>query len=180
LQTRAALEYASRVYLAPDVNATYTRRPLADGDAGTFATVALMRQMIDRYKADPALRERAVAVAFLTPAHDEVAEIEAVYNFVRDNVRYTKDVVGIETLATPDKTLALRYGDCDDMVVLLATLLESIGYPTRMVIEDYSGAGWEHVYLLVALDNRMIPLDPTEMVAAGWQPPEAVRRWVEP
>lgn len=169
------------MYLAPEVSVRAERLQIADGDPGTFETLRVMRAMIDQYKVDPRIREAAMSVAFLTPAHDEIAEIEAIYSMVRDNVRYTKDIVGVETLATPDKTLALRYGDCDDMVVLLGSLLESVGYPTKMVVEAYdANGGYEHVYLLACLNGEWIPLDPTEMVAAGWQPPDPARRMIEP
>ena len=169
------------MFLAPDIDYTIDRLPLADGESGIFQTLAIMRRMVNHYKTDAGIRQAAIAVAFLTPAQDELAEIEAIYCFVRDHIRYTKDVWGIETLATPDKTLQTRVGDCDDMTVLLGAMLESVGYPTRFVIEGYAeGAGWEHVYLEVCVQGAWIALDPTEQVAMGWQPPDALVRWVEP
>lgn len=168
------------MFLAPEIAATYQRRPMSDGEAGIFETLALMRQMVNTYKTQPAMRQAALNVTFMTPAQDDASEVEALFNFVRDHIRYTRDVYGVETLATPDKTLAMRVGDCDDMTVLLATLLESIGYPTRFVIEGYQdGAGWEHVYLETCLRGQWVALDATEQVAMGWQPPEALIRWTE-
>ena len=168
------------MFLAPEIDFTVTRAPMPGGEAGIFNTLRLMRELVNQYKTDPNIRQAAIGVAFLTPAQDDIAEVEAVYSFVRDHIRYTKDVWGIETLATPDKVLAMRVGDCDDMTVLLSAMLESIGYPTRFVIEGYQdGAGWEHVYLEVYLLGGWVPLDPTEQVAMGWQPPEALIRWTE-
>lgn len=168
------------MFLAPEIDYTSERGPLSDGAAGIFETLALMRRLVQQYKTDPAIRQAALSVAFLTPAQDDAAEVEAVYTFVRDYIRYTKDVFGIETLATPDKTLQMRVGDCDDMTVLLASMLESIGYPTRFVIEGYSdGVTWEHVYLEACLYGEWVALDPTEQVAMGWHPPDALIRWVE-
>lgn len=168
------------MFLAPEIPATYERRPMADGEAGIFETLALMRQMVNDYKTQPTMRQAALNVTFMTPAQNDIAEVEALFAFVRDYIRYTKDVYGIETLATPDKTLEMRVGDCDDMTVLLATLLESIGYPTRFVIEGYQDSSlWEHVYLEVCLYGDWVPLDPTEMVSMGWQPPDPMIRWTE-
>jgi transglutaminase-like putative cysteine protease len=168
------------MFLAPEIPATYERRSMSDGEAGIFETLALMRQMVRDYKTQPLMRQAALNVTFMTPAQNDCAEVEALFNFVRDHIRYTRDVYGVETLATPDKTLAMRVGDCDDMTVLLATLLESIGYPTRFVIEGYQeGAGWEHVYLETCLRGAWVALDATEQVAMGWQPPEALIRWTE-
>ena len=107
-----------------------------------------MRELVNQYKTDPAIRQATLGIMFMTPAQDDAAEVEAIYCFVRDHIRYTKDVYNVETLATPDKTLQMRVGDCDDMTVLLAAMLESVGYPTRFVIEGYNDdAMWEHVYL---------------------------------
>jgi transglutaminase-like putative cysteine protease len=168
------------MFLAPEIAATYERRPMSDGATGIFETLGLMRQMVNDYKTQPQLRQAALNVTFMTPAQNDVAEVEALYNFVRDYIRYTKDVYGIETLTTPDKTLQMRVGDCDDMTVLLATLLESIGYPTKFVIEGYSDdSTWEHVYLETCVQGQWVALDPTEQVAMGWQPPDPLIRWTE-
>ncbi|NDG04025.1 MAG: transglutaminase domain-containing protein [Alphaproteobacteria bacterium] len=168
------------MFLAPEIPASYSRTTISDGEAGIFDTLTLMRRMVNDYKTDPGIRQAALNVTFMTPAQDDASEVEALYCFVRDYIRYTKDVYGVETLATPDKTMAMRVGDCDDQTVLLASLLESIGYPTRFVIEGYSDGGtWEHVYLETCLNGQWVALDPTEQVAMGWQPPEPVIRWTE-
>ena len=168
------------MFLAPEIPARYTRTTISDGETGIFDTLRLMRRMVNDYKTDPGIRQAALNVTFMTPAQDEASEVEALYCFVRDYIRYTKDVHGVETLATPDKTMAMRVGDCDDQAVLLASLLESVGYPTRFVIEGYTDGGtWEHVYLETCLCGQWIALDPTEQVAMGWQPPDALIRWTE-
>jgi len=168
------------MFLAPEIPASYALTQIGDGEAGVFYTLRVMREMVNRCKLDPRIRQAALNVAFLTPAHDELSEVEAIFCFVRDHIRYTKDVYGVETLASPDKTLAMRVGDCDDMATLLAGLLESVGYPTRFVIEGYDeGQRWEHVYIEVCLGNTWVPLDPTEQVSMGWQPPDALIRWTE-
>jgi len=168
------------MFLAPEIPASYTRTSISDGEAGIFDTLRLMRELVNQYKADPAIRQATLGIMFMTPAQDDAAEVEAIYCFVRDHIRYTKDVYDVETLATPDKTLQMRVGDCDDMTVLLAAMLESVGYPTRFVIEGYNDdAIWEHVYLEVYLLDTWVALDPTEQVQMGWQPPQPVIRWTE-
>jgi len=168
------------MFLAPDISTTTLRTHLSDGAAGVFETLRLMRALVDAYKTDPVIRQTAISVAFLTPAHDEAGEMEALFSFVRDNIRYTKDVYNIETLSTPLKVLQMRVGDCDDMTVLLASLLEAIGYPTRFVIEGYADFDtWQHVYLEACLQGTWVALDPTEQVAMGWAPDDALIRWVE-
>jgi transglutaminase-like putative cysteine protease len=154
---------------------------MRDGAAGVFQTASMMRQLINAYKTDLEIRTTAANVVFLTPEKDDLSEIEAVFNYVRDHIRYLKDVNQVETLTTPDRTLQLGYGDCDDQVVLLASLLESIGYPTRLVIAGYTDPGiYEHVYMQVCGQNQWIDLDPTEHFPMGFAPPDPIAYWTEP
>ena len=42
------------MFLAPEIPATYERRPMMDGEAGIFETLALMRRMIESVSKMPA------------------------------------------------------------------------------------------------------------------------------
>jgi len=167
------------MFLAPEIEYTQQSRTLADGEPGIFQTIATMRALVDAAKKSPVIRQAAINTIFMHPAQYDCAEVIALFEMVRDNVRYTKDINGVETLATPEKTLAMRIGDCDDLSVLLAALLESVGYPTRFVIDSYDGEQWSHVYLCAYCEGQWIALDPTEQVPAGWMPPDALARWME-
>lgn len=148
---------------------------LPDGLRGVEQTLTTMRHLVDAYKKDLTIRQCATQAVFLTPEKDDLSEVQAIFTLVRDGIRYTKDVNGVETLSTPVTTLAGRLGDCDDQVVLLASLLESIGYPTRFVVAGYSRPGeFEHVYLQVLLMGQWVDMDPTEPHELGWRPPNPV------
>jgi transglutaminase-like putative cysteine protease len=112
---------------------------------------------------------------YLVPQKFDIAECEAIFDFVRDQIRYTKDVNGVETLSTPAITLATRQGDCDDKSTLLCALFEAVGYPTRFVIASYVTGQFEHVYVQVAVDGDWINADATENYPFGWCPPDAIR-----
>lgn len=158
--------------LAPQAQLSGTVHHIADGLPGIFQTLATMRAMVSRYKVDPSIRHAAVNVVYLTPEKDEYAEVQAIFEFVRDHVRYLKDVNGVETLATPDKTLQMLIGDCDDQTVLLASMLESVGYPTRFIVAGYSDTeSLEHVYMQVLVRGEWIDCDPTEREPLGYAPP---------
>ena len=145
--------------------------PMANGFKGIEQTIRTMRQLVNQYKTDATIRQTAMQIVFLTPEKNEYSECEAIFNFVRDHIRYVKDVFGVETLALPTITLATRMGDCDDQSVLLASLLESIGYPTQFVIAGYSTPGaYEHVYVRVLCNGEAVSCDPTEQHYLGWEP----------
>lgn len=167
--------------LAPYVPLTARVSPLASGAAGIAQTLRVMRQMVQTYRVDPTIRQAATTVIFMTPEKDEFSEVCAIFEFVRDNIRYVKDVQDVETLSTPDKTLAGRIGDCDDQSTLLATMLESVGYKTRFVVAGYSEPGsFEHVYVQVFVHGEWFSCDPTEQSAFfGWEPEDPAAYLIE-
>lgn len=144
---------------------------------GTHATLKLMAGLVKRYKRDPLMRDTAISlIAGLRP-RDWTGETRALYEYVRDRIRYTRDISGVETLQTPPVTMELEAGDCDDKSTLLATLLECIGHPTRFVATGYRAPqAFSHVYVETLLGTRWIPLDPTTDKPFGWEPREPVSR----
>ncbi len=166
--------------LAPQLQLAGVTVTIRGGVAGVRQTLDAMRSMVRRYRVDPAIRQAATSIVFLTPEKDELGEVDALFRWVQEHVRYVRDVHEVETLSAPDKVLAGRVGDCDDQATLLATMLEAIGYPTRFVATGYQRAGeLEHVHLQVFAGGDWIDLDPTEREAVGWAPPGPVAMLIE-
>lgn len=148
---------------------TLTRIP--EGAAGIAATLDAMVRLAKQWKTNPAIRATAERIVNSVSGKDYRGEIEAVQNWVRDNIRYTMDVRDVETLKTPYLTLTSYHGDCDDQSLLAATLLESIGYKTRFVAVGFGGAdSYSHVFSEVLLGTKWVALETTEPVALGWRP----------
>ncbi|MFO0756680.1 MAG: transglutaminase-like domain-containing protein [Byssovorax sp.] len=62
-------------------------------------------------------------------------KLEAIFNFVSDDIRYVNFVSGEWWLPNrPQELLARRQGDCDDKAMLLITLLKSIGIEATEVL----------------------------------------------
>jgi hypothetical protein len=144
---------------------------LSEGKRGIIETVSLMRQLVEQYKTDPEIRGTALSLVAMCREKDPVGEIEAIFYFVRDCIRYVMDVYAVETVHTPDQVLKIRQGDCDDKSVLLAALLESIGYETAFKVTGYHGPDYEHVYVFVRGYGLAAHLDATEPEPAGWEAP---------
>lgn len=170
----------SVMQLAPVIPLTGRPVTIRDGMPGIFQTIAVMRSLVKHWRLDPAIRQAAVSVIWLAPEKASLHEVTTLFEYVRDNVRYVRDIVNVETIATPDKTMLCRMGDCDDQTVLLASLLESVGYPTRFVVAAYSDPRvMEHVYLQVYIDGHWIDCDPTEKQALGYAPPNPLAAYIE-
>jgi transglutaminase-like putative cysteine protease len=151
------------------------------GEPGTRATLRAMRTFVRTYKAHDQIRSTAIELTRHLPPKDWLGQVRALFGFVRDHIRYTRDIDGIETLQTPPATLELEAGDCDDKATLLAALLGSIGHPSRFVAVGFSSPGnYSHVYLETPVGTRWLALDATVSTATvGWAPPRrAVARMV--
>jgi transglutaminase-like putative cysteine protease len=146
-----------------------TLQEIPNGWQGTRATLRIMSRMVRHFKKDIQIRSLAQNIVSDVPGHKNwTAQIKSLHAYVRDNVQYVRDVRGIETLATPIKTLETMQGDCDDQAVLLASLLESIGHPTRFVAMKHSTFGpYVHVYTETKIGANWYPLETTEKFAAG-------------
>ena len=137
-----------------------------------------MRDLVRQGARDPRVRETAVAVVqrARVAGHDFAGELAAVFAFVRDRVRFTRDPVGVELLQGAPYTLTRGAGDCDDKATLLASLLESIGHPAELRFRAIGvrpgSPAFSHVYVVARLQGREIPLDPTYAgTPVGWQFP---------
>lgn len=146
---------------------------------GTHATLKLMAGLVSQHKRDPLMRDTAISlVAGLRP-RDWSGETRAIFEYVRDRIRFTRDVSGVETLQIPSVTMELEAGDCDDKSILLATLLESIGHPTRFVATGYKAPqSYQHVYVESLLGTVWIPLDASVPEPFGWEPRPPVSRMI--
>jgi transglutaminase-like putative cysteine protease len=152
---------------------------IPNGPAGIRTTLHLMANLASRAKTTPQVRELALSIVGLVPGKNFRGEIDRIYTWVRDSIRYTRDVRGVETIQTPAKTIEYMQGDCDDQVTLLAALLESIGIEARFKAVGFTPGHFQHVYLEARDNGEWIALDPTEQVAPGWAPPNPVSVMIE-
>ena len=163
------------MFIASATHTSQSLHAIPGGVQGIFTTVGAMRAFVNKYKSDPYIRNCAANLTFLTPEKSDFHEAITLYEYCRDNIKYVRDICGIETLTSPDKTIQCGYGDCDDQSLLLATLAESIGIPSRFVIAGYSDPKiYEHVYVQLAVSGEWVDCDPTEHQYFGYAPPSPV------
>jgi len=152
-----------------------------NGDAGVEQTIALMRELVDDALRDPSIIRLASDIVRSAPAFDDYAEANALYEWVRHNIRFTKDPVNKEKLYPPAELLKIRSGDCDDISMLLATLLMAVGYPARLMTIAAGGSAdqFSHVYVEAEILGQWIAVDPARADSEfGVPPPMFTRaRW---
>ena len=166
---------------APTIPAQLLAIP--SGDAGTKVTLAIMRRMARRYKKSVPLRQLALNIIRDLPTGPSgknfFGQVERIQDYVRNNIQYVRDINGVETVQTPDRTLDNRAGDCDDQSLLVATLLETIGHRTRFVAIKMSVFGpFVHVFAETKIGRRWLPVETTENWPVGMHPPKFSTRYV--
>lgn len=162
---------------APVFNATLVGIP--GGRRGAVETVRMMRTLVNDARTSPEMLNLATQLVWLTPEQNQWHEITALFHFPHRQVRYMRDIVGLETLADPRITAKRRTGDCDDKATLAATLFECAGYPTRFVMASYQTDDFEHVYLQVYADGVWIDADPCFNGPLGSAQDGALKLWIE-
>lgn len=143
---------------------------LPDAAQGTRTTLQIMSALVNQFKTHPRIRGLALSLTEQLAPKDFAGEVNAIFEYVRDQIRYIHDVRGAETVQTPTVTLDAGQGDCDDKSTLLAALLESIGQPTRFKAIGQAAGEFQHVYVQTPIGGKWVSLDATHDVPAGWQP----------
>jgi hypothetical protein len=135
--------------------------------------MAFLRSVVEDAAQDTRIRAFAVAIvsAHGFVARDYENHARLLLEWVQGNIKYVPEEG--EILQDPRKTLELGFGDCDDQVLLLATLFASVGLPYRFVLAGHAPvrspwraaktaqpvrwvegtrcpvADWKHIYLAV-------------------------------
>lgn len=159
------------------------RLSIPHGEAGTEATVQVMRAMIEDGKRDQVVRQLAERILrrYNVPRYRYVAELASLHDWVRRNVRYTKDPHEVEYIQTPRRLLQTRMGDCDDMAVLLGSLSEVVGHPVGIkVVSRDLNRNFHHVYPVAEIDGHEYGLDASVPFPFGYQSPDIKRQKVFP
>jgi len=127
----------------------------------------MMEGVVTDHVNDPIVRETAVAILRGLGNNDIAGQIMAITRWVRENVTYVRDPLEGEYIVTPDRMLNSWFvggymaGDCDDHVVLLNSLLGSIGVPTKAVgVKFGRSAEYNHVISGVSYNGRLQLVDP--------------------
>lgn len=146
-----------------------------------------LRDRIEEGKRDPMVYEfarRAVnkrcGSQWCVPEKDTLGELRALFAAIRNNVRYTSDIRGVDSYQNPGKTLMLNGGDCDDYSTLSCSTAASIGIPCRLkVIRTRDSGDWNHIYAQMGLPRQRpmhwVSFDASVNKPFGWEaPPQMV------
>ncbi len=143
------------------------RYPLSPDRADAPQILAFLKQFTIIYGRSPYVREftRRILPPFTRP-NDLEAILRVVTEFVRDKLVYLPDPAGAEYIISPVTLLQLieegkqAFGDCDDHVLLHLSMLNSVGFETRVVgVHLQDPELWDHVISGVRINGRWLDID---------------------
>ena len=109
---------------------------------GSLVTLSLKEHVIIDSEIK-GIADRIVTTA--CSSSSEVCYAKALFYFVRDNFEYLLDPRAIEYVEDPKEFLAIGGGDCESGSILLASMMESIGIDTQLVL--IKGHAYARIYL---------------------------------
>jgi len=154
---------------------------IPSGEAGTDRTVGRIMSLVDESLTSPIVRLQALSI-LKSDRHTQKgarAVARALYLWVRNNIRFIADPSDLETVQSPEVTLRLRAGDCDDHAGLMAALLKSVGIDVRFKVLGQDAEDFQHIYVEALVDGQWLPYDTTTK-SAFMQPPTMPAQKVYP
>lgn len=127
---------------------------------------------------------RTLAYSKIQDCHpgDRTCALVRLYRYVQHDIGYLSDPAAREYIQSPQDTLAIGAVDCEDLSILLASLLENIGVPTYLVFTHshaYTLACGVDLTTLRPAINQAYTAAPTERVTeeTHWIGPQTVLSW---
>jgi len=146
---------------------------MVEGDFSIYDRLSMMVDQVMDSRSNKLVYKIKGEILRKLPVRDYDAEVKAIFYWVRDNIRYTRDPVNLELFMTPRASISDGVGDCDDMAICLVALLRSAGYICRFRVVGMEKGVYQHVYVVVGIPpeepTRWVPLDPSQPFEPGWE-----------
>lgn len=139
----------------------------------TFSTqeeqIAFLRRVVEQYCGDHRIVSRARDIVFrqrCCAPKDKRCQALALASWVQQNITYVEEIP--ERFQSPTSTVSQAYGDCDDFVQLLASLLQAVGIEAELVAMQWTeddGTYYRHIFTRAVFvedgQEVRLPLDAT-------------------
>jgi transglutaminase-like putative cysteine protease len=156
-------------------------RNIGNGDQAIMKTLDHMIRLARRDARTPDVRTLAKKLSLSCKLSDKIekecCQVKSAFDWVVDNITYKYDHQHVtewvdvenpnttEFLIAPKHQLGVLVGDCDDMSMMLASILGAMGFNVKYKVIAWRGQEYTHVYVEVLMPNvegeyRWIPMDP--------------------
>ena len=124
-----------------------TETPTTTQPAGTKVITDPVVQKAEPYISkivfdDVNLRTQAASIVRGCSSGEKECQVNKLYRYVVENYDYYSDPRSREFIQSPSETMKIKGGDCEDLTILLTSLLENLGIKTYLVLTE------DHAYCL--------------------------------
>jgi hypothetical protein len=170
------------------------KTPLKNGERGTFQTIQSLLDIAHEQKINPKIRNFALKIINNAGVrdHDYLNEALAIGKYVQEKYRYVRDPKRNEYIITPLEAIqnlddGTFRGDCEDMSLLIGTLIASLGGNPYFTIVKYNkdAKGYQHIYITVIDRNQLkkkekLVIDAIKKDRAiGYEPRSDVKKYIK-
>ena len=158
------------------------------GKQGSLQTAWQMARLVREDTIRDEGLQRWAAEQLMKAGLDSHSDKRAILNLLLEltkTVTYIHDPAGaFDAVSSARQTLLKGSGDCDDLSVLLATLMALLGFQPRFVLARYKEKtkGYDHIYVDTVLPNGdRVVLDPSARThGIDWESPRSIERLTFP
>lgn len=133
--------------------------------------LAFLEQVKQQYIRSPYVREFTISLLRGLDNNDQTGQVNRIIAWVRANLTYVRDPIDSEYVITPVQLIEAwkrkhyMAGDCDDHVLLLNTMLGTVGFDTKFVGVKFGQTDvFNHVVSGVILDGQLYIVDPCSKI----------------
>lgn len=130
--------------------------------------VSQLRVLISNATQSPVVRNLAAGV--IRNKVNDADRAVAICDYVRNNIQYVREPKGQDIFQSAETTLALGSGDCEDEFVLIGALARLAGIPVKAKVISQDSITFTHIYPLLKVNGRWVPMDTTLGAALGREP----------
>lgn len=154
---------------------------IGDGDEAIKNTLLQMKHLIlnsDKEDSSRIIKETAKNIVKTIPSNDYPLQVKTVVGWVRRNLKYCRDLFGVEELTSPVRILYnIKEGrnthssDCDDYSIVIAALLRALGFRTMLQAVSVQGGRYDHARCAVYLKGEWVVIEGTKNIPVGQAQP---------
>jgi transglutaminase-like putative cysteine protease len=89
----------------------------------------------------------------------DLEKARAIYNWIKQNIRYVREPEGLDLYQSPALTVELGRGDCEDASALFASIAKLSGLNVKLKVIAQKPTLWSHIYPLVLINDKYLPYD---------------------
>jgi len=146
---------------------TVTRIPIDESRPDASSIIATLQMLVEQFGREPWIRAVAESLITTRVNNNILVHINTLADWVQTHVTYVMDPDGAEYVQSPVVLIqriastGTAYGDCDDHVLLLGSLIYSLGIKVKVAGVKLPGALiYNHVMLMCPVNGQWLDVDP--------------------